>query len=64
LQQQELTAGARQGGLPATGIRYARIASPAPRSTIAALLHETGAVAEIHNTLCAAASVALIEPHG
>jgi organic hydroperoxide reductase OsmC/OhrA len=47
-------------GLGATNITYrARIASSASKAALAALLHHTDAVAEIHNTLRAGASVLL-----
>jgi organic hydroperoxide reductase OsmC/OhrA len=39
-------------GLAASDVRYhARVQSPAPPDTIARLLRETDAVAEVHNTL-------------
>lgn len=48
-------------GLAATNIRYrTRIESPAPAADIAALLRETDAVAEIHNTVRCGASVELM----
>jgi len=47
-------------GLAATNIRYqARVVSSASDGDVAKLLRETDAVAEIHNTLRAGASVAL-----
>ena len=46
-------------GLAATDIRYrARIESPAPADRIEALLRETDAVAEVHNTVRAGVPVA------
>lgn len=48
----EATASFDGVGLAASGIRYrARVTSPACDSEIAALLRETDAVAEVHNTL-------------
>lgn len=48
-------------GLAATHIRYrARIVSSAEASVIADLLQQTDAVAEIHNTIRAGASVTLV----
>jgi organic hydroperoxide reductase OsmC/OhrA len=48
-------------GLTATNITYrARIASPAPNDAVATLLRETDAVAEVHNTVRAGVSVALV----
>ena len=45
-------------GLAARNIRYrARVDSPAPESQVAALLEQTDAVAEIHNTLRAGSLV-------
>ncbi len=48
----EATASFDGVGLAASGIRYrARVTSPSCDSEIAALLRETDAVAEVHNTL-------------
>jgi organic hydroperoxide reductase OsmC/OhrA len=48
-------------GLSATNIRYrARVSSPASETEIATLLRETDAVAEVHNTIRAGASVSLV----
>lgn len=48
-------------GLAATDIRYrARVSSPADAETIAALLRQTDAVAEVHNTVRAGVPVALV----
>ena len=48
-------------GVAATNIRYrARIASPAAAADVAALLRETDAVAEVHNTVRAGMPVALV----
>lgn len=48
-------------GLAASGITYrARVASPASREEIAALLRETDAVAEVQNTIRAGVKVALV----
>ena len=48
-------------GLAATDIRYrAKVASPADAATIAALLRQTDAVAEVHNTLRSGAPVVLV----
>lgn len=48
-------------GLAATNIRYrARVGSPAPANDIAALLRETDAVAEVHNTVRSGVSVSLV----
>jgi organic hydroperoxide reductase OsmC/OhrA len=48
-------------GLAATDIRYrARVSSPASASAIADLLCQTDAVAEVHNTIRAGVSVALV----
>jgi organic hydroperoxide reductase OsmC/OhrA len=45
-------------GLAASNVRYrARVSSPAAESQIAALLRETDAVAEVHNTLRAGVQV-------
>jgi len=47
-------------GLAATDIRYrAKVSSTAPAERIAALLRETDAVAEIHNTVRAGVAVVL-----
>jgi hypothetical protein len=46
----------------ATNIRYrARVSSPASESTIANLLRQTDAVAEVHNTVRAGAPVELVD---
>lgn len=48
-------------GLAATHVRYrARVRSDEPEERIARLLRETDAVAEVHNTLRAGVSVALV----
>jgi organic hydroperoxide reductase OsmC/OhrA len=48
-------------GLSAKNIRYrARVSSPAPEAEIANLLHETDAVAEVHNTIRSGANVSLV----
>lgn len=48
-------------GLAATNVRYrARVASPAATAQIARLLEETDAVAEVHNTVRAGASIELV----
>ncbi|HEY0661970.1 MAG TPA: OsmC family protein [Lysobacter sp.] len=48
-------------GLAATNIRYrAYVSSSADASTIAELLRQTDAVAEVHNTLRSGAEVALV----
>lgn len=47
-------------GLAATNIRYrARVSADADEGQIARLLHETDAVAEVHNTIRSGAAVAL-----
>ena len=47
-------------GLAATNIRYrARVTSPADDDTIARLIRETDAVAEVHNTIRAGVPVSL-----
>ena len=47
-------------GLAAGNIRYsARVVSPAPDADVARLLRETDAVAEVHNTVRAGATVTL-----
>jgi organic hydroperoxide reductase OsmC/OhrA len=52
-------------GLAATNIRYrATVSSTAPAGTIAQLLRETDAVAEIHNTVRAGVPVVLELPPG
>lgn len=49
-------------GLAATNIRYrARVSSPADAATIADLLRQTDAVAEVHNTLRTGPAVTLVE---
>jgi uncharacterized OsmC-like protein len=49
-------------GLAATDIRYrASVSSPAPASVIADLLHQTDAVAEVHNTMRAGVPVTLVK---
>ena len=51
-------------GLAASNIRYrAHVDSPASADQIAALLRETDAVAEIHNTVRAGAPVRLVPWH-
>ncbi|HEY2894845.1 MAG TPA: OsmC family protein [Pirellulales bacterium] len=56
----EATAEFEDAGLAARNIRYrAKVASPSSESDIARLLKETDAVAEIHNTLRAGATVQL-----
>lgn len=48
-------------GLAASAITYrARVSSPASRAEIAALLHQTDAVAEVHNTVRAGVPVLLV----
>lgn len=48
-------------GLAATNIRYrARVKSPATEAQVAALLRETDAVAEVHNTIRAGVPVSLV----
>ena len=48
-------------GLAASNIRYrARVASPAPAGDVAALLSQTDAVAEVHNTFRNGAAVSLM----
>jgi uncharacterized OsmC-like protein len=48
-------------GLAATNIRYrAHVSSPADASTIADLIRQTDAVAEVHNTIRTGAAVALL----
>lgn len=48
-------------GLAASNIRYrARIASPAPAGDVAALLSQTDAVAEVHNTIRDGAAVSFM----
>ena len=48
-------------GLAASNVRYrARVSSPAPREQVERLLHETNAVAEVHNTVRAAIPVELV----
>ena len=48
-------------GLAASSITYrARVSSPASETEIAALLRETDAVAEVHNTVRAGARVSLV----
>ena len=48
-------------GLAATNVRYrARVASPAASEQIKRLLRETDAIAEVHNTVRAGASVDLV----
>jgi organic hydroperoxide reductase OsmC/OhrA len=62
----EVEAGAEFAGigLAATGVRYrARIESPAPAADVERLLHETDAVAEVHNTLRVGAAVTLEPRH-
>lgn len=50
-------------GLAASDIRYqARVTSDAPAAAIAALLRETDAVAEVHNTVRAGVPVRLLAP--
>lgn len=50
-------------GLAATNIRYrARVKSPADDDTIARLIRETDAVAEVHNTIRAGVPVSLERP--
>ena len=50
-------------GLAATDIRYrATLSSPAPASALTALLRETDAVAEVHNTIRAGVPVELVAP--
>jgi len=50
-------------GLAAANIRYrASVRSSAPAATIARLLRETDAVAEVHNTIRAGAHVELLSP--
>jgi organic hydroperoxide reductase OsmC/OhrA len=57
----EATAQFEGVGLAATNIRYkARVASPAGPEQIELLLGETDAVAEVHNTVRAGASVELV----
>lgn len=47
-------------GLAARDVRYrARVKSPSPQSEIERLLHETDAVAEVHNTIRAGVAVQL-----
>lgn len=49
-------------GLAASNVRYrARVVSPAPAAAIAALLQQTDAVAEVHNTLRAATPVERVD---
>jgi uncharacterized OsmC-like protein len=56
----EATAEFEDAGLAARNIRYrAKVASPSSEADIARLLKETDAVAEIHNTLRAGATVQL-----
>jgi len=48
-------------GLAATDIQYwARVASPADPATIAELLRQTDAVAEVHNTVRSGVAVSLV----
>jgi hypothetical protein len=48
-------------GLAATNIRYrAKVSSPADPATIADLLRQTDAVAEVHNTVRAGVPVVLL----
>jgi organic hydroperoxide reductase OsmC/OhrA len=57
----EATASFPGTGLAATNIRYrASVTSVAPAATIAELLRQTDAVAKVHNTLRAGASVTLV----
>jgi uncharacterized OsmC-like protein len=50
-------------GLAASNIRYeVTVSSPAPLEAIAALVRQTDAVAEVHNTIRAGVPVALSEP--
>lgn len=57
----EATASFPGVGLAATNIRYrARVSSPADPATIADLLRQTDAVAEVHNTIRTGAPVVLL----
>ena len=57
----EATADFEGVGLVAANIRYsARVASPASEVEVAALLSETDAVAEVHNTVRKGVSVHLV----
>jgi organic hydroperoxide reductase OsmC/OhrA len=48
-------------GLAASNVRYrARVSSPAPAEAVAALLRETDAVAEVHNTVRSGVPVQLV----
>jgi organic hydroperoxide reductase OsmC/OhrA len=56
----EATADFPAAGLAATNVRYrAKVSSSAPAAAIEALLRETDAVAEVHNTLRAGVPVRL-----
>lgn len=52
-------------GLAASNISYrAKVHSPAPAADLQRLLHETDAVAEVHNTVRAGVPVRLIQAEG
>lgn len=57
----EATADFEGIGLAASNIRYeARVSSPAPEADVAALLRETDAVAEVHNTVRSGVPIKLL----